>query len=64
LIHGGRVLQYTKYLRDYKITPLSTIILNLRIRGGVADNKKNPYRGEGNGTGSTKITGTHQGKKT
>lgn len=64
LIHGGRVLQDSKYLWDYKIAPLSKIILNLRIRGGVTDNNKNPLRGEGSGNGSTKFTGTQQGKKT
>jgi len=41
---------------------LSTIFLNLRIRGGATNNNRNPYRGEGSGTG-TKTTGTHQGKK-
>lgn len=47
LIHGGRALQDTKYLWEYQIVPLSTIILNLRIRGGASVKDRNPYRAEG-----------------
>jgi len=37
---------------EYKIAPLSTIILNLRIRGGATINNRNPDKVEGSGTGS------------
>ena len=57
LIHGGRVLQGTKYLWEYRITPLSTIVLNLRLRGGASNNNKNPDRVGGSGTGSGKKPG-------
>lgn len=59
LIHGGRALQGSKHLKDYKIASLSTITLNLRLRGGVADNNKIPYRGEGSGNCLAKNVETH-----
>ena len=52
LIHGGRVLQETKYLWEYRIAPLTTIILNLRLIGGETNNNTNPDRAGGSGTGS------------
>lgn len=64
LNHEGRALQDFKHLKDYKIAYLSTIILNLRLRVGVADNIKNPFKGEGSGNFSTKNAEPYQGKKT
>lgn len=52
LIHEGSLLQDTKYLWEYRITPLSTIILNLRLRGGATNSNKNTDRAGGSGTGS------------
>jgi len=58
LIHGGRALQDTKFLWEYQIEPLSTIMLNLRIRGGASVNGRNNNRAEGSGTSSGKKPGS------
>lgn len=50
LIQGGGVLQDTKYLWEYRIAPLTTIIFNLRLRGGATINNTNPNRAGGSGT--------------
>lgn len=63
LIFGGRALQDPKPLMDYNILPVSTIILNLRLRGGTADYNKTNYTGGGIGSSSTKNTETHQKHK-
>lgn len=52
LIHGGRVLQDSKHVWEYRITPLTTINLNLWLRGGATKNNTNRDRAEGSGTGS------------
>lgn len=54
LIYQGRALQDTKYLWEYQIEPLSTIILNLRMRGGASVNGRNNNRAEGSGTNARK----------
>lgn len=54
LIYEGRTLQDTKYLWEYQIEPQSTIILNMRLRGGASVNGRNNNRAEGSGTGARK----------
>lgn len=40
LIYGGRSLQDSRSVKDYNIKPISTIILNMRLRGGAATSKQ------------------------
>jgi len=63
LIFGGKALQDPKPLMDNNILPVSTIILNLRRRGGAEDYSKTNYMGGGIGSISIKNTETHQKHK-
>lgn len=66
LLYGGRTLQDYRSIKDYNIMPESTIILNLRLRGGAetSSSTKQTEGGSGSSTKTKHNSEPHQQQRT
>lgn len=63
LLYGGKSLQDDRTLTDYNILSTSSLILNLKLRGGAATSSKINSAGGGIGSSTSKSTESKQKQK-